>query len=53
MQTFDELVKELKLNPEQSQKIQQYLNELIVELLESVKEDIVKNTDETISHLKD
>jgi len=53
MQTFDELAKELNLSPHQSQKIQQYLNELIIELLESVKEDIVKNTDETISRLQD
>lgn len=52
MKTFDELVKELKLNPDQSQKIQLYINELVIELLESVKEDIVNNTDETISNLK-
>lgn len=52
MKTFDELVKELKLNPDQSQKIQLYINELVIELLESVKEDIVQNTDETISNLK-
>ena len=52
MKTFDELVKELKLNPDQSQKLQQYINDLVIELLESVKEDIVKNTDETISNLK-
>lgn len=53
MKSFDELVKELKLNPDQSQKIRQYINELVIELLESVKEDIIKNTDETISSLKD
>jgi hypothetical protein len=52
MKTFDELAKELKLNSAQSQAVQQYLNDLVIELLESVKEDIVKNTDETISQLQ-
>lgn len=52
MQTFDELVAELKLTREQSVKIQQYLNELVIELIEGVKEDIIKNAEDTISNLQ-
>ena len=52
MKTIDQLAVELKLTPEQSLQIQQYVNELVVELLESVKEDIVKNTDDTIAGIK-
>lgn len=52
MQTIDDLAKELKLTPEQSTKIQQYINELAVELLESIKFDNDRNFDETISNLK-
>lgn len=52
MQTIDELAKELNLTPEQSVKIQQYINELAVELLESIKFDNDRNFDETINNLK-
>jgi DNA-directed RNA polymerase sigma subunit (sigma70/sigma32) len=52
MQTINELAKELNLTPEQSAKIQQYVNELVVELLESIKFDNDRNFDETINDLK-
>ncbi len=53
MQTINELAKELNLTPEQSTRIQQYVNELAVELLESIKFDNDRNFDETINSLKD
>lgn len=49
MQTFDELSKQLKLNPEQKSAIETYFSRLVVELLESIKQDNVQNFDETIS----
>ena len=52
MQTIDELAKELNLTPEQLAKIQQYINQLAVELLESIKFDNDRNFDETINNLK-
>jgi hypothetical protein len=52
MKTIDELSKELNLTPEQSQKIQEYVGELVMELLESIKQDNIKNFDETIESLK-
>ncbi|MBP9817349.1 hypothetical protein KBC75_01155 [Candidatus Shapirobacteria bacterium] len=52
MQTIDELATELKLNPEQVEKIQHYINKLVVELLESIKEDNDRNFDETIANLQ-
>lgn len=53
MQTINELAKELNLTSEQSTRIQQYVNELAVELLESIKFDNDRNFDETINSLKD
>lgn len=52
MQTLNELAKGLKLSPEQQKEIESYFNGLIVELLESLKQDNLKNFDETISQLK-
>lgn len=52
MKTIDELTKELNLTGEQSQKIQEYVGELVMELLESIKQDNIKNFDETIESLK-
>jgi hypothetical protein len=51
MQTFNELSKELKLTPEQSAAIEAYCSEMVVELLESIKQDNVQNFDETISSI--
>lgn len=52
MKTFDELAAQLNLTPEQKTTIQVYCNELIVELLESIKQDNITNFDETIKSLK-
>jgi uncharacterized membrane-anchored protein YjiN (DUF445 family) len=52
MKTIDELITDLKLNPEQAQKVQVYMSELVIELLESIKEDNINNFDETIENLK-
>ncbi len=52
MQTIDQLIQELKLTPEQSEGVKNYINGLLVELLESIKQDHIKNFDETISNLK-
>ncbi|MFA4827047.1 MAG: hypothetical protein WC596_02210 [Candidatus Shapirobacteria bacterium] len=52
MQTFNELAKNLKLSSAQQKEIESYLNDLIAELLESLKQDNLKNFDETISQLK-
>jgi hypothetical protein len=51
MQTLDELAKELGLSAEQKSKIQSYIAQLAVELLESIKEDNIQNFDETITSL--
>lgn len=52
MQTFDELSKELKLTQDQSNEVKSYINGLLVELLESIKQDHIRNFDETINNLK-
>lgn len=52
MENIEELIKELKLSPEQSEGVKHYINNLLVELLESIKEDHIKNFDETINNLK-
>lgn len=52
MQTIDELAKELNLNEDQAAKIQTYINELVIELLLSIKEDNNRNFDETINSLQ-
>ena len=51
MKTFDELAKELNLTPEQKNAVETYFNQLIVELLESIKQDNNQNFDETISSI--
>lgn len=52
MQTLEQLIQELKLTPEQSEGVKDYINGLLVELLESIKQDHIKNFDETINNLK-
>jgi hypothetical protein len=52
MQTIKELSLGLKLSPEQQKVVENYFNSLVVELLESLKQDNIKNFDETISQLK-
>jgi|RifOxyD1_1024033.scaffolds.fasta_scaffold89699_2 hypothetical protein len=52
MKTIDELVSELKLNPKQSQVLKIYVSDLIVELLESLRDENNNNFNETIDGLK-
>lgn len=52
MQTLDQIITSLKLNPEQSEVIKKYFEELTVELLESLKQDNLQNFEETISSIK-
>jgi hypothetical protein len=52
MQTIEELTQDLKLNSEQSEAIKHYINGLLVELLESIKQDHIKNFEETIENLR-
>ena len=52
MQTIEELTKDLKLNSEQSKTLETYINGLLIELLESIKQDHIKNFEETIENLR-
>ena len=52
MQTIEELIKEQKLSPEQSVAIKAYFENLVVELLESLKQDNLQNFEETISSIR-
>jgi len=51
MQTFNELSQRLKLTPEQSIAVEAYFSQMVVELLESIKQDNVQNFDETIDSI--
>ena len=53
MQTIEELIVEQKLTPEQAESIKAYINGLLIELLESIKQDHIKNFEETIDKLRD
>ena len=52
MKTIEELIKELKLNPAQSLVVKNYFEELVIELLESLKQDNLQNFEETISSIR-
>ncbi len=52
MQTIEELITQLNLTPPQADGIKDYINKLLVELLESIKQDHIKNFDETVRNLK-
>lgn len=52
MKPIEELMSELNLNEKQAEGVKQYINELLVNLLESIKQDHIKNFDETINNLK-
>ncbi|HNY04792.1 MAG TPA: hypothetical protein PKI92_03500 [Candidatus Woesebacteria bacterium] len=52
MKTIEELIKELKLNPEQSLVVKNYFEDLVIELLESLKQDNLQNFEETISSIR-
>jgi len=51
MQTIDELCTQLKLTSEQKTAVEAYCNQLVVELLESIKQDNIQDFDETISSI--
>lgn len=51
MQTFSELSQKLNLTPEQAVAVEAYFSQLIVELLESIKQDNLQNFDETINSI--
>lgn len=52
MKPIEELMTELKLTPEQAEGVKEYINGLLIDLLESIKQDHIKNFDETINNLK-
>lgn len=51
MQTFKALSQQLKLTPEQETAVEAFFSQMVVELLESIKQDNVQNFDETISSI--
>lgn len=52
MKTIEELIQELKLNPEQSALVKTYFEDIVIELLESLKQDNLQNFEDTISSIK-
>jgi hypothetical protein len=52
MQTIQDFGHTLGLSEEQKLKLEEYITQLVAELLESIKEDNIKNFDETIKNLK-
>lgn len=52
MQTIEELIKEQKLTPEQSAAVKSYFESLVIELLESLKQDNLQNFEETINSIR-
>ncbi|MEI8067635.1 MAG: hypothetical protein WCG91_01640 [Candidatus Shapirobacteria bacterium] len=52
MQTIEELIKDQNLNAQQAEAIKDYFNGLLIELLESIKQDHIKNFEETIDSLR-
>ena len=52
MQTIEELIKAQKLTPDQSIAVKTYFENLVVELLESLKQDNLQNFEETISSIR-
>jgi hypothetical protein len=52
MQTIKDFGQKLGLNEVQTKKLEEYLAEVVMELVESMKEDNIKNFDETINSLK-
>lgn len=51
MQTFNQFCEQQKLTPDQKIAFENYIGELVIELLESIKQDNVQNFDETISSI--
>ncbi|HWS49304.1 MAG TPA: hypothetical protein VN174_04620 [Candidatus Methanoperedens sp.] len=52
MQTIEELIKEQKLTSDQSVAVKSYFENLVIELLESLKQDNLQNFEETINSIR-
>ncbi|MGI5841584.1 MAG: hypothetical protein ACOX6N_05200 [Patescibacteria group bacterium] len=52
METIDDICRQLNLNEEQTRQLKSYISNLVIELLESLKQDNIKNFDETIRGLQ-
>ncbi len=52
MKTIKQLQVDLKLNQEQTEGVSKFINELVVEILDSLREDTIGNFEETIEALK-
>ncbi len=52
MKTIKQLQTDLKLNQKQAEGVSNFINELVVEVLDSLKEDTIGNFEETIEALK-
>ena len=52
MKPIEELMSELKLTPDQAEGVKAYINSLLIDLLESIKQDHIKNFEETIDNLR-
>ena len=52
MKTIEELISELKLDSKQSVIVKDYFEELVLELLESLKLDNLQNFEDTIDSIR-
>jgi len=52
MKTIDELCQELSLDEKKSTLLKDYVNQLVVDLLKSLRKDNISNFDETIEALE-
>jgi hypothetical protein len=52
MKTIKEIQHQLKLSDHQAREISSYINEIVIELLGSLKDDTIANFEETIEALK-
>jgi hypothetical protein len=52
MQTLKDLATQLKLTPESTAKLEQFVSQLVIELLESIRDENNRNFNETIDNLK-
>ena len=52
MKTIEELATELKLNQDQVVIIKRYISELVIEMLQSLRDENSNNFNETIDSLK-
>jgi len=52
MKTIKQLQAELKLSQHQTDGVSKFINDLVVKILDSLKEDTIGNFEETIEALK-